>query len=112
MGYKFRDSVGADKKESAAVMGGAVVAVLTSWADPAIRSVVEASGLMNMLLHDDDDVEQYSTTRFKVVQRINDAFVYSLSANQRPPKNVGQEWGRECGVMRMRGVLPKPGNVT
>ena len=47
--------------------------------------------------HDDDDVEQYSTTRFKVVQRINDAFVYSLSANQRPPKNVGQEWGRDWG---------------
>ena len=68
------------KDAGAVVMGGAIVAVATSWSDDNVRGLFEDSGLIDLLTGGGlvgDRLAQYLDCREMVVNRLNSIFIHN-----------------------------------
>ena len=82
-GYVWKDTRGKDGRETAAIMGGAVVAALTAWKDDTVRERFGSSLLLSYIVKLDDEDEFvneiYAYHRSMLVGALNDEFIHSLA---------------------------------
>ena len=93
LGYHYKRSKGGELNiDTAAIMGGAVVAVLTSWADDDVKSIINYSQIESYLLSNCPiDEVAYENERKRVVGRLNDSFIFGLTQQESGSLNTDRE---------------------